>query len=340
MDKKTSVQIFESDNGTLEVRVHEETVWLVQSQMAELFGTSTDNVSLHIKNIYTDEELDEFSTTKEFSVVRQEGKRKVNRTLKHYNLDMIISVGYRVNSKRGVKFRQWASGLLKEYLLKGYVLDTERLESNAQELEAAIKLIQRSVKSPELTLSSSRGIVDIISRYTSTFLWLQRYDEGLLTEPKGTQGGELPPTEVALQALSELKFDLMAKGEATELFARDRGAGGLCSIFGNLNQSVFGEDAYPTIESKAAHLLYFCVKNHIFSDGNKRSAAFLFVDFLYRNNRLYDVDGSAVINDSGLAALTLLVAESAPNQKDTIIRLIMNMLAINNEDNTDIRVQQ
>ncbi|MBF4302694.1 virulence RhuM family protein [Vibrio anguillarum] len=134
MDKKTSVQIFESDNGTLEVKVYEETVWLVQSQMAELFGTSTDNVSLHIKNIYTDEELDEFSTTKEFSVVRQEGKRKVNRTLKHYNLDMIISVGYRVNSKRGVKFRQWASGLLKEYLLKGYVLDTERLESNAQEL--------------------------------------------------------------------------------------------------------------------------------------------------------------------------------------------------------------
>lgn len=328
--------IFESEDGsiTLDVNVSDDSVWVTQAQMIDLFGRDKSVISRHISNIFKEGELVKNSVVAKNATTAADGK---TYQVDYFNLDVVISVGYRVKSQRGVQFRQWATKLLREYLLKGYVLDTDRLESNAQELEAAIKLIQRSVKSPELTLSSSRGIVDIISRYTSTFLWLQRYDEGLLTEPKGIQGGELPSTEVALQALSELKIDLMAKGEATELFARDRGAGGLSSIFGNLNQSVFGEDAYPTIESKAAHLLYFCVKNHVFSDGNKRSAAFLFVDFLHRNNRLYDAEGSAVINDSGLAALTLLVAESEPSQKDTIIRLVMNMLAVekcNAEQNT------
>lgn len=179
--------------------------------------------------------------------------------------------------------------------------------------------------SSELTLESGCGLVDIVSRYTHTFLWLQQYDEGLLTEPKTQQGGTLPTYTEACSALAELKSQLMAKGEASDLFGRERD-NGLSAILGNLDQSVFGEPAYPSIEAKAAHLLYFVVKNHPFSDGNKRSGAFLFVDFLHRNGRLFDHNGHPVINDTGLAALTLLVAESDPKQKETLIRLIMHML--------------
>jgi len=167
--------------------------------------------------------------------------------------------------------------------------------------------------------------VDIVSRYTHTFLWLQQYDEGLLAEPQTQQGGTLPTYAEACSALAELKLQLMAKGEASDLFGRERD-NGLSAILGNLDQSVFGEPAYSSIEAKAAHLLYFVVKNHPFSDGNKRSGAFLFVDFLHRNGRLLEHNGYPVINDTGLAALTLLVAESDPKQKETLIRLIMHML--------------
>ena len=187
-------------------------------------------------------------------------------------------------------------------------------------------LVRKTAQSPELQLDSGRGLVDIVTRYAQTFLLLQRYDEGLLSEPKAQAGGALPSVSEARIALDNLKADLMARGEATDLFARDRGDG-LASLLGNLDQSVFGEPAYPTIESKAAHLLYFVVKNHPFADGNKRSAAFLFVDFLNRNGRLLGLNGEPVINDIGLAALTLLVAESDPANKETMIRLIMNMLA-------------
>lgn len=178
-----------------------------------------------------------------------------------------------------------------------------------------------------MTLESGRGLVDIVSRYTQTFLWLQQYDEGLLHEPKGENGGTLPSLAQARAALKELKQQLMARKEASELFACERGDG-LAALLGNLEQTVFGEAAYPSIESKAAHLLYFVVKNHPFADGNKRSGAFLFVDFLYRNRRLFKANGEALINDAGLAALTLLVAESAPQQKDTLIHLIMHMLQV------------
>ena len=242
-----------------------------------------------------------------------------------YNLDVIISVGYRVRSKQGTQFRIWATARLKDYLFKGYALNQKRLQQNAAELEQALALIQKTAASPELTLESGRGLVDIVSRYTQTFLWLQQYDEGLLGEPKGENGGVLPSAIEARTALAALKQQLMARGEATDLFARERGDG-LDALLGNLEQSVFGEPAYPSIESKAAHLLYFVVKNHPFSDGNKRSGAFLFVDFLHRNDRLLNRSGQAVINDTGLAALTLLVAESDPKQKETLIRLMMHML--------------
>ena len=318
--------IFETDQQQVEVRLQGETLWATQSQMAELFATSTDNIGLHLKNIFSDKELEESATTEDFSVVRQEGKRQVRRTLTHYNLDAIISVGYRVNSSQATRFRQWSTRVLREYLTQGYALDKARFERNAAELEQALSLIQRTATSAELSGEAGRGLVDIVSRYTQTFLWLQRYDEGLLDEPNGQDGGSLPTPAEAMADLNQLKQQLIDKGEATELFARPRDEG-LAGIFGNLDQSVFGEPAYPTVESKAAHLLYFVVKNHPFSDGNKRSGAFLFVDFLHRNGRLLDTQGYPVINDTGLAALTLLVAESDPKQKEVLIRLIMHMLS-------------
>ena len=187
-------------------------------------------------------------------------------------------------------------------------------------------LVRKAAHSSALDLPGGRGLVDIVARYAQTFLLLQRYDEGLLSDPDVQAGGQLPSLETARSALNELKAELMGRGEATELFARDR-SDGLASLLGNLDQSVFGEPAYPSIESKAAHLLYFVIKNHPFADGNKRSGAFLFVDFLHRNGRLLSSVGEPVINDVGLAALTLLVAESDPANKETMIRLIMNMLA-------------
>ena len=321
------IEIYQTSDGQtqVEVRFGQETVWLSQAQMAQLFDTSADNISLHLKNIYAEGELDEQATTEDFSVVRTEGSRKVTRQIKHYNLDAVISTGYRVKSRYATQFRIWATARLKDYLLKGYALNQSRLQQNAAELEQAVALIRKTAASPELTVESGRGLVDIIGRYAQTFLWLQQYDEGLLSEPKAQAGGELPTVEEARAALSEFKQQLMARGEATELFARERD-GGLEALLGNLEQTVFGEPAYPSIESKAAHLLYFVVKNHPFSDGNKRSGAYLFADFLHRNGRLFNTRGEAVINDTGLAALTLLVAESDPKQKDTLIRLIMHML--------------
>ncbi len=324
---QADISIYEVANGQVEVRLMQDTVWLTQRQMAEVFDTTPENVLMHLKNIYTEQELAEQATAKDFLAVRTEGRRKVQRSLKHYNLDAIISVGYRVNSRRAVAFRQWATTVLRQHLSQGYTLNRQRLEANARELEAALQLVRKAAQCPDLQADTGRGLVDIVTRYAQTFLLLQRYDEGLLTDPQQQSGGTLPSVAEAQASLARLKADLISRGEATELFARDRGEQGLAALLGNLDQSVFGEPAYPTVEAKAAHLLYFVIKNHPFSDGNKRSGAFLFVDFLNRNGRLIDEAGQPVINDIGLAALALLVAESAANQKETMIRLIMNMLA-------------
>lgn len=323
--ESSDIAIYEGPGGVVEVRLDRESVWLTQRQMAELFDTSADNIGLHIKNIYKNQELIEKSTAEDYSVVRQEGQRRIQRRLKHYNLDVIISVGYRVNSRCGVQFRQWATQLLKEHLTRGYTLNHQRFEDNARELEAALALVRKAAGSGALSGDQGRGLVDVIARYTQTFLLLQRYDEGLLTEPKGQGGGVLPPVGEARARIAALKQDLMARGDASDLFGREREAG-LASILGNLEQTAFGEPAYPSIESKAAHLLYFVIKNHPFSDGNKRIGSFLFVEFLNRNGRLFR-DGEPIVNDVGLAALALLVAESEPPQKDVLIRLVMNMLA-------------
>ena len=312
------------DESEVSVKLEGNTLWLTQRQLSEILETSTDNIGLHLKNIYASGELSETATTEDFSVVQQEGQRSVSRKIKHYNLDAIISVGYRVNSKRGTQFRQWATGVLRDHLMQGWTLDRARFEHNAAELQAALALVKKTAQSPDLIAETGRGLVEIVSRYTQTFLLLQRYDEGLLTDPKGTTGGVMSSLDDVRHSIAGLKANLMSRGEASELFGLERGDG-LAAILGNLDQSIFGEPAYPTIERKAAHLLYFVIKNHPLADGNKRTGAFLFVDFLNRNKALMR-DGQPIINDIGLAALALLVAESAPAQKETMIRLIENML--------------
>lgn len=327
-DGMKDVVIYQTDHGSINVTVEQDNVWLSQRQMGELFETSPENILMHLRNIYRENELGEEATAKNFLVVQTEGSRKVRRQVKHYNLDAVISVGYRVNSKKGVQFRQWATGVLRQHLLRGYTLNQKRFEDNARELEKALLLIRKTAESPALSRESGKGLVDVVTSYTRTFLWLWRYDEGLLTEPSGQEGGVLPTIEEARQIIALLRADLIHRGEAGSLFGQERGDSFL-SILGNLDQSAFGQPAYPTVEAKAAHLLYFVIKNHPFSDGNKRSAALLFLDFLNRNGRLMREDGTLVVNDMGLAALALLVAESDPKDKDVLIRLIMNMLAAN-----------
>ncbi len=324
MDEQNTIEIYQNEDGglSLPVQFQQDSVWLSAAQLVALFGRDKSVISRHISNLFKEQELVREAVVAKYATTADDGK---TYQVDHYNLDVIISVGYRVKSAQGVKFRQWATQRLKEHLTRGYTLNQQRFEQNAQELEQALALVKKAVQSGQLGVDEGRGLVDIVSRYTQTFLWLQRYDEGLLQEPRGETGGTLAGPAQAMEDLNTLKAQLMERGEATALFAQPR-AEGLAGIFGNLEQSVFGEPAYPTIESKAAHLLYFVVKNHPFSDGNKRSGAWLFVDFLHRNGRLLNPQGEAVINDTGLAALTLLVAESNPKQKDTLIRLIMNML--------------
>ena len=326
-NKQDEVVVYQGEDGALriEARMAGETLWLPMARIADLFGVNVPAISKHIKNIYATGELERPATVSKMETVRQEGKRRVSRAVEYYNLDMIISVGYRVNSAQATRFRIWATRTLKEHLARGFTLNRQRLEENARELEAALQLVRKAATSGELTAESGRGLVAVIARYTQTFLLLQRYDEGLLTEPKGSAGGVLPSASEARGAVAALKADLISRGEAGPLFGREREQG-LAAILGNLEQSAFGEPAYPSVESKAAHLLYFVIKNHPFSDGNKRSAALLFVDFLNRNGRLFH-EGEPVLNDVGLAALALLVAESDPKDKEVLIRLIMNMLA-------------
>lgn len=320
--EQNKIQMYQTADGQaqIDVRLERDTVWLSQAQMVELFGRDQSVLSRHIRNALAEGEVSEKSNMQKMHIANSD------RPVVFYDLDVIISVGYRIKSPQGVQFRRWATQVLRRHLVHGYTLNRARFEQNAAELEQALALIRTAAQTPTLTAGAGSGLVEIVSRYTQTFLWLQRYDEGMLGEPGGQPGGCLPTEEEAMTSLARLKQSLMRRGEATELFAQPRGDG-LGALLGNLDQTVFGEPAYPTVESKAAHLLYFVVKNHPFSDGNKRGGAFLFVDFLHRNGRLLDPQGEPVINDTGLAALTLLVAESAPRQKETLIRLLMNMLA-------------
>lgn len=319
----SDIVIFEADAQQVEVRLEGETLWVTQSQMGELFDTSTDNISLHLKKIYQDQELGEKATTEDFSVVRQEGARQVKRLLKHYNLDAIISVGYRVNSSQATRFRQWATRVLHNHLTNGYSLNEHRLaQQGLAELEQAVDLLGKVLTRQEFVTDIGQEVVGLILGYAKTWRLLLDYDEGKLGVPAGAQPARgVLRLEEARRALDALAGELRQRGEASDLFARDRGEG-LAAILGNIEQTMFGDPLYKTREERAAHLLYFVIKNHPFSDGNKRSGAFLFLLYLRQEGMRLTLD------ENGLTALTLLIAESDPKAKDLMVRLVMNLLVV------------
>ena len=324
----SEIIIYDDGSIKLEVAVEYESIWLTQKQIAELFNVNVPAISKHVKNIINDGELEPEATISKMETVQQEGSRLVKRTREHYNLDMIISIGYRVNSKRATQFRRWATKILKEYLLKGYALDQERLKKEKlAELEQTIETIKQAVESRSLAENEAKGFIEIISNYAKSWALLQGYDEQTLQEVIATKENRfILDYDEAKEAIALIKKELQTKGEATELFGNEKAGefkGNLLSIY----QSFGGEDLLPSVEQKAANLLYYIVKGHPFSDGNKRIGAYLFVLFLHKNGILHKNNGEARINDNALAALTLLVATSLPQQKEIIIRLIMNMLA-------------
>ncbi|QNI02145.1 virulence protein RhuM/Fic/DOC family protein [Halomonas sp. SH5A2] len=324
------IQIFTSEDGQahLEVTLEQETVWLSQAQMGSLFATTSENVLMHLQNIFKDEELSEQATTKDFLVVRQEGKRQVRRRIKHYNLDAIISVGYRVSSKRATQFRKWATDVLKQYLVQGYTLNQRRLTERGVEFEQALTLLSRTLTNQGLVSTEGEAVARVISDYARSWSLLQGYDEQQLTELNIKQPGmHSLELEEALAAIGELKQTLIAKGEATELFGQVRGDG-LTSALATIEQGFGDELFYPNVATRAAHLLYFVVKNHPLADGNKRCGSFLFLWYLRRNASLLARPVEQLINDNTLVALALLVAESLPDQKTLMIRLIEHFILL------------
>ena len=324
------VRLFTSRDGQaqLEVALEQETVWLSQAQMGQLFDTSPENVLMHLQNIFKDNELEELATTKEFLVVRQEGKRQVRRRIKHYNLDAIISVGYRVSSKRATQFRQWATQVLKDHLVQGYTLNQRRLAERGIEFEQAVNLLSRTLSNQGLVSNEGEAVARVISDYARSWSLLQGYDEQQLAEV-GIKQPDMQPLELdeALNAIGELKQTLITKGEATELFGQLRGDG-LASALATIEQGFGDELFYPNVASRAAHLLYFVIKNHPLADGNKRCGSFLFLWYLRRNQALLARPVERLINDNTLVALALLVAESLPEQKDLMIRLIEHFVLL------------
>ena len=318
----SDIVIFGEGAGPVEVRLEGETVWLSQKQMAELFGKDLRTISEHVGNVYEEGELGREATIRKFRIVRQEGNRQVRRAIDHYNLDVIISVGYRVKSQRGVRFRQWATRVLREHLTKGYSLNEHRLaRQGLAELEQAVELLGQTLTRQELVSDIGQAVVGLILGYARTWRLLQDYDEGALGVPPGARPARgVLGVDEARRALDALAGELRDRGEASDLFARDRDDG-LASILGNLEQSMFGEPLYGTREERAAHLLYFVIKNHPFSDGNKRSGAFLFLLYLRQEGM------RLTLNEQGLTALTLLIAESDPKAKELMARLVMNLIA-------------
>ena len=312
---KNEIIIFENQKVKLEVNLEGETVWLSLDQMSKLFDRDKSVISRHIKNALT-EELDS-STVAKFATVQKEGQREITRNIEYYNLDMIISVGYRVKSQNGIIFRKWATNVLREHLLKGYTVNQKRLEY----LEKAVKLIDIATRitKDELKDTDSSEILKTINNYSNALNLLDDYDHRKLVKPKGTSSNEIITYDNCMDLISLLKFN-----EESDIFALERNKG-LSSIINNIYQSFDNKDVYPTIEEKAANFLYLIVKNHTFIDGNKRIAATLFIYFLEFYNILYK-DNTRVIDNNTLVAITLLVAESNPKEKDILIDLIMNFL--------------
>ena len=308
----------------IEVRFEDETVWLSQVQIATLFKQTKQNISLHINNCYKEGELVKKATVKESLTVQKEGKRTVNRKLEYYNLDVIISVGYRVKSKRGTQFRQWATQRLKDYLVKGYSINQKRLlesQNNLRELNKAISLLGNVAETQSLTGEEVNGLLKVLHNYAHALNVLDQYDHQTLQIPESTSQelSRITYTE-AVKAIQNLK----EKFGGSKLFGKEKDSSFKSSLEA-IYQTFDGKELYPSVEEKAAHLLYFVIKNHSFTDGNKRIGAFLFVWFLENNKLLFDGD-KKLIDDNTLVALTLMVAASKPDDKNMMIKVIVNLL--------------
>ena len=314
MNKQNEIILFENQGVKLEVNVKDETVWLSLDQMARLFERDKSVISRHIKNALS-EELG-YSTVAKFATVQKEGNRTVTRDIEYYNLDMIISVGYRVKSQNGVIFRKWANKVLKDYLIKGYAINEKRLNY----LEKTVKLIDIASRIDErLDGSEAKEILKVIGSYSKALDLLDDYDHRTLLKPKGNDSKKQIKYEDCLEIIKKLRFN-----EESDVFAIERNRG-LEAIIGNIYQTFDNKDVYQSIEEKASNFLYMVVKNHIFIDGNKRIAATLFIYFLNYYDILYK-NGKQVIDNNTLTALTLLIAESNPKEKEVIIDLVMNFL--------------
>ncbi len=329
--EKSEIKIYKTPDGStsIEVKLDKETVWLSQKQMAVLFEKDSDTIGLHLKNIFKTGELEEISTTEYFSVVRQEGNRIVNRKIKHYNLDAIISVGYRVNSRRGILFRKWATQLLKDYLIRGYTLNQQKLQKQNEqlrELKKAVDVLTKTYEHKELSGDESRGLLQIIADYSYALNLLDKYDYQKLTI-ENTSGKEVYRLTYQ-DAINKIQL-VRKKYGSNDLFGKEKDDS-LKSSLAAIYQTFGGKDLYPSIEEKAAHLLYFVVKNHSFVDGNKRIAAFLFLYFLEKNKILFTETGQKRLADNALVALTLMIAVSKPEEKETMIKVIVNLINRNN----------
>ena len=325
MDNNNQIIIYQTDDDQtqIDVRLENETVWLTQAQMAELFQTDRTSIVRHINKIYADDELDRDSTCAKIAQVQKEGQRTVRRSIPYFNLDMIISVGYRVNSKRGVKFRQWANRVLKQYLIKGYAINERLRHEQISELRQLVQVVSRTLQhSEQQNTIETQDLLDVVVDYTYALDTLDNYDYERLTIDQTTKVASFHATyENAMEQIQRLRD----KFGASVLFGNEKDDSFRSSI-GQIYQTFGGEELYPSVEEKAAMLLYLVTKNHSFSDGNKRIAATLFLWFLNNNKILYNSDGSKRIADSTLVALTLMIAESKTEEKDVMVKVVVNLI--------------
>ena len=325
MDNNNQIIIYQTDDDQtqIDVRLENETVWLTQAQMAELFQTDRTSIVRHINKIYADDELDRDSTCAKIAQVQKEGQRTVRRSIPYFNLDMIISVGYRVNSKRGVKFRQWANRVLKQYLIKGYAINERLRHEQISELRQLVQVVGRTLQHREQENTiETQDLLDVVVDYTYALDTLDNYDYERLTIDQTTKVASFHATyENAMEQIQRLRD----KFGASVLFGNEKDDSFKSSI-GQIYQTFDGDELYPSVEEKAAMLLYLVTKNHSFSDGNKRIAATLFLWFLNNNKILYNSDGSKRIADSTLVALTLMIAESKTEEKDVMVKVVVNLI--------------
>jgi prophage maintenance system killer protein/predicted XRE-type DNA-binding protein len=321
-EKQKNLVVYQAPNGAVEVCLdyQKETIFLTQQQVAELFGVQKAAISKHVKNIFISGELEEKATVSKMETVQTEGERTIKRKIDYYNLDLILSVGYRVNSINATKFRQWATKTLRQHILQGYTINKKRIAKNYEEFLKAVESVQKLL--PTGGKVKTEDALELIKMFANTWLSLDAYDKSNLPKSGASKKQVKVSAEELAQVIAELKENLLKKKEATEFFAQEREKDAITGIIGSVFQAVFGRDAYETLEEKAAHLLYFFVKNHPFIDGNKRSGAFAFVWFLNKSGILQ----REKISPEALTALTLLVAESNPKDKARVIGLILQLL--------------